>query len=93
MERVEDGKDVGGVSIDRKPQNKPVPGAMIKEVALAGVAQWMEHWPGNPGSPVRFPVRAHAWVVSQVPSRGHMRGNHKFLSLSFSLPLCKIYKN
>ena len=39
-------------------------------------------------SPVRFPVRAHAWVVGQVPSRGHTRGNHTlmFLSLSFSLP-------
>ena len=24
------------------------------------------------GSPVRFPVRAHAWVVGQVPSGGHM---------------------
>ena len=48
------------------------------------------------GLPVRFPVRAHAWVVGQVPSRGHMRGNHTlmFLSLSFSLPspLSKINK-
>ena len=37
---------------------------------------------------VRFPVRAHAWVAGQVPSRGHVRGNHTlmFLSLSFSLP-------
>ena len=24
----------------------------------------------NKGPPVRFPVRAHAWVVGQVPSRG-----------------------
>ena len=33
----------------------------------------------------------HAWVVGQVPSRGHARGNHTllFLSLSFSLPLSK----
>ena len=40
------------------------------------------------GSPVRFPVRAHAWVVGQVPSMGCMRGNYTlmFLSLSFSLP-------
>ena len=40
------------------------------------------------GSPVRFPVRAHAWVVGQVPSRGYVRGNHTlmFVSLSFSLP-------
>ena len=36
---------------------------------------------------VRFPVRAHAWVVGQVPSRGHARGNTlMFLSLFFSLP-------
>ena len=35
-----------------------------------------------------FPVRAHAWVAGQVPSGGHMRGNHTliFLSLSFFLP-------
>ena len=40
------------------------------------------------GSLVRVPVRAHAWVVGQVPSRGRARGNHTlmFLSLSFSLP-------
>ena len=40
------------------------------------------------GSLVRFPVRAHAWVAGQVPSRGRARGNHTlmFLSLSFSLP-------
>ena len=37
---------------------------------------------------VRFPVRAQAWVVGQVPSRGRVRGNHTlmFLSLSFSFP-------
>ena len=37
------------------------------------------------GSPVGFPVGAHAWVV---PSKGRMRGNHTlmFLSLSFSFP-------
>ena len=40
------------------------------------------------GSPVRFPVRAHAWVMGRVLSGGHVRGNHTlmFLSLSFSLP-------
>ena len=39
------------------------------------------------GSPIQFPVRAHAWVEGQVPSRGCLRGNHTvmFLSLSFSL--------
>ena len=40
------------------------------------------------GLPVGFPVRAHAWVVDQVSSRGHFRGNHTlmFLFLSFYLP-------
>ena len=42
---------------------------------------------------VTFPVRAHAWVVGQVPSVGHARDNDTlmFLSLSFSLssPLSK----
>ena len=39
------------------------------------------------GSLVRCPVRAHAWIAGQVPSKGRMRGNHTlmFLSLSFSL--------
>ena len=37
---------------------------------------------------VQFPVKAHAWVPGQVPSRGRTRGNHTLviLSLSFSLP-------
>ena len=41
------------------------------------------------GSQVQFPVRAHAWVVGQVPSRGSVRGNHTlmFPPLSPSLPL------
>ena len=40
------------------------------------------------GSSVQFPVREHAWVAGQVPSRGCTRGNHTlvFLSLSFSVP-------
>ena len=40
------------------------------------------------GSLVRIPVRAHAWVVGQVPSGGCMKGNHTlmFPSSSFSLP-------
>ena len=41
------------------------------------------------GSSVPFPVRAHAWVVGQVPSRGALGGGNNtstFLFLSFSLP-------
>ena len=39
-------------------------------------------------SPAGFPVRARAWVVGQVPSRGRVRDNHTlmFLSLSVFLP-------
>ena len=59
----------------------------------------------NKGLPVRFPVRAHAWVVGHIPSGGHVRVNHTliFLSLSYSFPsslsknkvksLKNIYKN
>ena len=61
--------------------------------ALARVAQWIEHHPATKGSGVGFPIRAHAWVLGQVPSGGRMRGNHTlmFLYLSFSLlsPLSK----
>ena len=41
------------------------------------------------GSLVRFLVKAHAWVVGQIPSLGCARGNHTlmFLSLSFSFIL------
>ena len=55
--------------------------------ALAGVAQWIERGLWTKGSPVRFPVRAHAWFSGQIPSGDHVRGNHAlmFLSLSFSL--------
>ena len=45
------------------------------------------------GSPVPFPVRAHAWVVGQVPNRGHTRGNHTLCfshCLSPFPPLCLI---
>ena len=59
-----------------------------KKHALAGIAQWIEQGPVNQRSPVGFPVRARAWVMGQVPSRGCARGNHTlmFLSLSFSFP-------
>ena len=33
---------------------------------------------------VQFPVRAHAWVVGQIPSRGHVTDNHILVSLSIS---------
>ena len=72
----------------RRHDFTPTSLALIKEAAPAGVAQWICTSLQTEGSPVRFPVRAHAWVVGQVPCRGYMRGNHTlmFLSLSFSLP-------
>ena len=59
----------------------------IAHYALVGVAQGIECGLQTRGLPGQFPVRAHAWVVGQVHSRGHTRGNHTliFLSLSFSL--------
>ena len=55
--------------------------------ALAGVPEWVDHGLWTKGPPARFPVMAHAWVAGQVPSGGHVRGNHTlmFLSLSYSL--------
>ena len=62
-------------------------------IALAGVAQWIECRLQTKGSPVQFPVRAHAWVAGRVPNKGHMRGNctlmFLFLSFSLSSPLSK----
>ena len=39
-------------------------------------------------SPVRFPVRARAWVVGQVPAQGRVRGNQLMylLYINVSLP-------
>ena len=63
---------------------------MLGLVWLSGLSASLQ----TTGSPVPFPVRAHAWVVGQVPSRGCERGNCTlmFLSLSFSLPSL-LYKN
>ena len=48
-------------------------------LALAGVAQWIEHGLRTKVSQVRFSVSAHAWVAGQVPSRGRIRGNHTLM--------------
>ena len=58
-------------------------------LALAGVAQWIECRLRTKGLQVQFPVRAHAWVTGQVPSRGCRSATILFSpSLSPSLPLC-----
>ena len=53
-------------------------------VKLSGLSTGLK----TKGLLVRFPVRAHAWVASWVPSRGSMSGKHTlmFLSFSFSFP-------
>ena len=65
-------------------------------VCLSGLSGGLQ----TKGSLVQFPVRAHAWVVGQIPNMGHTRDNHTlmFLSLSFCLPSPllkrnKIFKN
>ena len=56
-------------------------------VALAGVAQWTVRRPANQRSPISFPVRAHAWVGSQAPSRWALeRKPHIGVSLPLILP-------
>ena len=60
-------------------------------IALAGVAQWIEHQPVN--QRVTSSIHSQGTCLGcrpgQVPSRGQARGNHTlmFLSLSPSLPL------
>ena len=68
-----------------KEEKKPL--KLRKKRPLAGVAQWNEHQTENQGSPIGFSVRAHAWVVGQVPSRGRTRGHHTLMFPSFSLSL------
>ena len=54
--------------------------------ALAGVALWLSAGLQIKWALVGLPVRAQAWVVGQVPSSGHSRGNHTLMFLSFFLP-------
>ena len=49
--------------------------------ALARVAQWIECGLQTKGLLVQFPVRAHACIAGQVPSGGHVRGNHTWMFL------------
>ena len=44
-------------------------------LALAGVAQWIEHPTAKQNVASLIPVRAHAWVSGQVPGWGCVRGN------------------
>ena len=64
----------------------------LSEFALAGMAQWIEC--RTKASPVRFPVRAHAWVADQVPQQGaRKRQPHIDVSLPLFLPSPLFKKN
>ena len=69
----------------------------IAEFALAGVAQWIEHWPTNQRVAGSIPGQSTCLgLQARSPVGEHMRGNYTlmFLSLSFCLssPLSKINK-
>ena len=57
-------------------------------IALAGVAQWIEHQPVNQRVTGSIPSHSTCLVCGHIPIWGCVRGNHTlmFLSLSFSLP-------
>ena len=80
----------GKTIIYNRRADKELPRQEKTEGALAGVAQWIERGLQTKWLPVQFPVRAHAWVVGQIPSRGCVRGQPHIdisLPLSPSLPL------
>ena len=54
-----------------KPQKRKQPWL----VWLSGLSAGLQ----TKGLLVWFPVKAYAWVVGQVPSRGHVRGNHTLM--------------
>ena len=55
---------------------------------MAGVAQWIEHWPANQRVAGSITSQGTSLGCCQAPSRGCARGKHTlmFLSLSFSFP-------
>ena len=74
------------------------PSQSVKEAAVtASLGPWLVWLSAlsaslrSKGTPVWLPIRAQAWAVGWVPSRGSSRGSHTlmFLSLYPSLPLSK----
>ena len=75
------------------------PGVALGQVRGAGDKSqnqpwmvWLSRWGvglQTKGSPVQFPVRAHAWVAGQVPTWGRVRGSQMtfLLHIDVSLPL------
>ena len=55
--------------------------------ALAGVAHGLSTGLRTNRSPVRFPVRAHGWVVGQGPGWWHARGKWSMFLSHINVPL------
>ena len=81
--RVDEAKNqISGLEYKEAKNNQ------LEEQALDDVPRWIESDLQTKRSLVWFPVGAHAWVVGQVLSWGHVRGNQsKYLShINASLP-------
>ena len=65
---------LGATQVEGEKEKNPLDPCRInlfrKEIALAGVSQWIECWPANQRVAGSIPSQAHAWVVGQVPIRG-----------------------
>ena len=57
----------------------------LQNGTLTGVAQLVGHHPQGEGSPVWFPVRAHAWVSGLVPGCGVVRVHNERQAIDVSL--------
>ena len=64
-------------------------GSMKVPIPPGWCSSVIERRPVNQRVAVRFPVREHAWVAGQVPSRGSVRGNHTLMFLSLFLKINK----
>ena len=60
---------------------------------LAGVAQWIEHWPVNQRVTGSIPSWGTCLVAGQVPGWGHVKGNLSMylLHMDVSLPLLLLF--
>ena len=93
MERLKDKvKKSRNKKKSRKQTRQGIKGKIIRKLlfsyyALTGVAQWIEYRPMNQRVASSNPVIVHAWVASQVPTRGaRKRQPHTDNSLPLSYP-------
>ena len=94
--------NVRGMTKTRLLRNRS-PGAVLTRPSVAHsfmfiLLGWLSGLSASPPtgrSPVQSPLRAHAWVVGQVPNRGCVRGNQSmFLLYMFVfLPSSPLSKN